>query len=153
MDVKKIGVFATAGTVNSGAYKKELLKHNPELQVQEIACPNWVSIVEGILKNAEDDIKTHVDEMQKFFPEEKKYINNVRAIQSLEDSAKNGMILLATTRDLDSVDQTLLNSLRFERIVELKMPRKKEILELIENNVPIEKILSLNDVIFGMERI
>ena len=63
MDVKKIGVFATAGTVNSGAYKKELLKYNSELKVQEIACPNWVSIVEGILKNAEDDIKMHVDEM------------------------------------------------------------------------------------------
>jgi hypothetical protein len=25
--------------------------------------------------------------------------------------------------------------------------------ELIENNVPIEKIISLNDVIFGMERL
>ena len=69
MDVKKIGVFATAGTVNSGAYKKELLKYNSELKVQEIACPNWVSIVEGILKNAEDDIKMHVDEMQKFGPD------------------------------------------------------------------------------------
>ena len=27
MDVKKIGVFATAGTVNSGAYKKEITKY------------------------------------------------------------------------------------------------------------------------------
>ena len=69
MDIKKIGVFATVGTVNSGAYKSELLKHNPVLQVKEIACPNWVSIVEGILENADDDIKAHVDEMQKFGPD------------------------------------------------------------------------------------
>ena len=54
MNIKKIGVFATVGTVNSGAYKKELLNHNSELQVHEIACPNWVSIVEGLIENGED---------------------------------------------------------------------------------------------------
>lgn len=69
MDIKKVGVFATAGTVNSGAYKKELLKYNSELLVHEIACPNWVSIVEGLLGNAEDDIKLHVEEMKKFNPD------------------------------------------------------------------------------------
>lgn len=69
MDIEKIGVFATVGTVNSGAYKKELIKYNPKLQVKEVACPNWVSIVEGLLDDAEEDIKLHVEEMKAFAPD------------------------------------------------------------------------------------
>ena len=33
MDIKRIGVFATQGTVNSGAYKKEIIKYNSKVNV------------------------------------------------------------------------------------------------------------------------
>lgn len=68
MNINRIGVFATFGTVKSGAYKRELCKYKPELAVKEIACPNWVSIVEGI-SNSEGDIKEHLDEMLEFNPD------------------------------------------------------------------------------------
>ncbi len=73
---KKIGVFATEGTVKSGAYARELQKHNFNIQVREIACPNWVSIVESgvLVENSENsaanlDVKNHIDEMMKFNPD------------------------------------------------------------------------------------
>lgn len=71
MNFNKIGVFATEGTVKSGAYKRELIKHNPELEVAEIACPNWVSIVEGVnnITNPDSDIQVHINEMLKFNPD------------------------------------------------------------------------------------
>lgn len=70
MDYKKIGVFATLGTVKSGAYGKELRRYNSELQVREIACPNWVSIVEGVGSvDAEVDIKSQMQEMLEFNPD------------------------------------------------------------------------------------
>ncbi len=67
----KIGVFATQGTVNSGAYKKELQKFNSKIEVKEIACPNWVSIVENVYSkeiNTTQDIKQHLEEMLEFAP-------------------------------------------------------------------------------------
>lgn len=67
--INKIGVFATEGTVNSGAYKREVVKYNPLAKVKEIACPNWVSIVEGLYENSEMDIKKHLEEMLTFNPE------------------------------------------------------------------------------------
>lgn len=74
-EVSKIGVFATEGTVKSGAYSRELKKYNPDIQVNEIACPNWVSIVENglLLDDTENsvanlDVKNHIEEMMKFNP-------------------------------------------------------------------------------------
>ena len=63
---KKIGVFATQGTVNSHAYKNELQKHDKNIDVFEIACPEWVSIVENELQednNSIKNVKMHLDEM------------------------------------------------------------------------------------------
>ena len=68
-DYKRIGVFATEGTVNSGAYKREIVKYSKNILVNEIACPNWVSIVEGMIKEGDNDIKLHLDEMLKFNPD------------------------------------------------------------------------------------
>ena len=68
MEIEKLGVFATPATVGSGAYTKEINKYNPKIQVKEVACPNWVSIVEGI-NGCEDDIKICFDEMIPFDPE------------------------------------------------------------------------------------
>jgi hypothetical protein len=45
-------------------------KYGKDVEVYEIACPNWVGIVEGVSKvNADDDIKTLVDEMLTHNPE------------------------------------------------------------------------------------
>ena len=66
----RIGVFATQGTVKSGVYGNELRKYNPDVKVCEIACPNWVSIVEGIgTVSKDEDIRQHLDEMLVFNPE------------------------------------------------------------------------------------
>lgn len=80
-DFKRLGVFATEATVKSGVYTRELKKYNPSLAVHEIACPNWVNIVEGVnltpsprerggvRVNPEQDIAFHVQEMLKFAPD------------------------------------------------------------------------------------
>lgn len=62
----RIGVFATLGTINSHAYKNEIQKYNPKTNVFELACPEWVGIVEnGIIENDDSikNIKIHLDEM------------------------------------------------------------------------------------------
>ena len=68
----KIGVFATQATVNSGVYSRELKKYNPNLHVKEIACPNWVDIVEsGRYKDnsAIADVEKHIEEIMEFKPD------------------------------------------------------------------------------------
>lgn len=65
-NARKIGVFATAATINSHAYKNELQKYNPDLQVFEIACPNWTSYIENgqmEFKECMDDIAKKTKEM------------------------------------------------------------------------------------------
>ena len=71
LNFKKIGVFATQGTVNSSAYKNELTRYNSNILVKEIACPNWVNIVEGIHSNIDinQDINIHMQDMLDFKPE------------------------------------------------------------------------------------
>lgn len=43
----KVGVLATAATVQSGVYTRVLHEYNAELQVQEIGCPAFVPLVEA----------------------------------------------------------------------------------------------------------
>lgn len=57
LPVKKIGVFATEATIKNGAYGRELKKHNPNLEVFEIACPTWVKIVEDKSQNEPESIE------------------------------------------------------------------------------------------------
>lgn len=66
---KKIGVFATQGTINSHAYKREIQNYNKDSEVIEIACPRWVNIVESELQNQQEsieNIKLHLEEMLKY---------------------------------------------------------------------------------------
>lgn len=66
MPIKKVGIFATEATIKSGAYAKELQKHNPDLQVIEISCPTWVRIVEENLqdeKTSVEQVKFYLDKM------------------------------------------------------------------------------------------
>ena len=68
----KIGVLATNATINSHAYKKEIQKYNPNVQVFEHPCPNWVNIVEHELQmenDSREDIKFHLNEVLKHNPE------------------------------------------------------------------------------------
>jgi glutamate racemase len=71
MRIKKLGVFATEGTVKSKAYSKEISKYNSSISVKEIACPNWVSIVEKSNPNIDkfEDIRSKVKEMKEFCPD------------------------------------------------------------------------------------
>lgn len=67
----KIGVFATQGTINSHAYRNEIAKYS-KAQVFEIACPEWVNIVENELQGEEKsilNIKTYLEEMRANNPE------------------------------------------------------------------------------------
>ncbi len=69
---ERIGVFATEATVRSGVYSRELKKYNPLLEVYEIACPNWVSIVETgriYTKEAFEDINARLRVMREFKPQ------------------------------------------------------------------------------------
>lgn len=50
----KIGVFATAGTVKSGSYKKMLTSMRPKLSVISEACPLFVPLIEGGFIDAEE---------------------------------------------------------------------------------------------------
>lgn len=71
-NIKKIGVFATEGTVNSHAYQNEIKKFNPDTEIFEVACPNWVKIVESgdILKQySQNDIKSKAELMNTFNPD------------------------------------------------------------------------------------
>ena len=68
IEAKKIGVFATPATVNSHAY----LKYLKGKEVIEIACPEWVKIVENNEINAaesKEKIRQRVLEMQNFLPD------------------------------------------------------------------------------------
>lgn len=72
LNINRIGVFATTATVNSGVYAKELKKYNPSLNVLEIACPNWVPIVESgnyENENSINDIKEKLNKMLEFSPD------------------------------------------------------------------------------------
>ncbi len=67
---KRLGVFATSATVSSGVYSREIKRQKPNLEIKEIPCPIWVSIVEGHFRgNTEPVIKPHIEEMLKFKPE------------------------------------------------------------------------------------
>ena len=56
LPVKKIGVFATHATINSHAYKIGINRINPEIEVIEHACPEWVKIVEEKLEDKTESI-------------------------------------------------------------------------------------------------
>ena len=70
MPVKKIGVFATHATVASGAYKREIQKYNSKIEVIQIACPEWVKIVEeNRIDESREAIKSKLGEMMTYNPD------------------------------------------------------------------------------------
>ena len=68
LDVSRIGVFATPATVNSHSYAKNI----KDKEVFEIACPDWVKIVENNLTGtieSKEKVRVKIEEMLKFSPE------------------------------------------------------------------------------------
>ncbi len=47
LKLERIGIFATPATINSHCYRREIQKYNKKMEVIEIACPEWVKIVEN----------------------------------------------------------------------------------------------------------
>ncbi len=72
MGIKRVGVLATIATINSHAYSKEIYKYNPDMEVLELACPQWVRIVEEKRENepeCEKLITAKLAEMLWYSPE------------------------------------------------------------------------------------
>lgn len=72
LEIDRLGVFATPVTINSHIYKTEIHKYNKEMEVFELACPEWVKIVEsGMQKDpsTRDFVKKYLDVMMKNAPE------------------------------------------------------------------------------------
>lgn len=61
---RAVGVIATAGTVESGAYHDAIVEADPEIAVAQLACPELVPMVEaGILdgRRAETVLRAYLD--------------------------------------------------------------------------------------------
>lgn len=51
LPIKRLGVFATPATIQSGVYSDEIHKIAPDMRVFGMDCPQWVKIVEGRKEN------------------------------------------------------------------------------------------------------
>lgn len=70
MNVKRICVFATEATVNTHAYKKYINQNNSQIEIIEIACPEWVKIVEeNIIDKSQDIVKFYLDKAMEHNPD------------------------------------------------------------------------------------
>ncbi len=72
LEIKNLGVFATPVTIESHIYKKEIQKYNKDMEVFEIACPEWVKIVESgeeHYDSTKDIVKKYLDLMMKNNPD------------------------------------------------------------------------------------
>ena len=116
--VKKLGVIATPATINSHSYSREIAKYNKDMQIFELAAPNWVRIVEehritqpqsiiqveeilDIMKGFEPDkivlACTHypylINVLKKFMPEAKFIDPSLYFAQNIkEDLTKSNML-------------------------------------------------------------
>lgn len=116
--VKNLGIIATPATINSHAYSKGVKKYNSDMNIFELAAPEWVRIVEEHRINApqsQSQIKnilnimaenqpdkivlacTHypylLDVLKKFMPAETFIDPSVFFAQNIKiDLAKNGLL-------------------------------------------------------------
>lgn len=71
-NVQKLGVIATPATIKSHTYAKEIKKYNTNMEVFELAAPNWVRIVEEHRINQPQSIlqvQEILDVMKEFNPD------------------------------------------------------------------------------------
>ena len=57
LDIARLGIFATRGTILSGAYQEKITQINPNMKVFGQFCPDWVHIVEENSMNQLSNIK------------------------------------------------------------------------------------------------
>lgn len=72
LPVRKLGVFATQATISSHAYRNYINNINPSIVIKEIACPDWVKIVEeNSCENPQsiEKVKSKLDSMMSFQPD------------------------------------------------------------------------------------
>ena len=63
--INRLGVFATSATVNSKAYTREINKYNADIKVFEMACPDWVKIVEENKQSDAESVKIIKENLEK----------------------------------------------------------------------------------------
>lgn len=59
---KKIGIMATAATISSDAYTKEIKKHDSDIEVYGVSCPVLVALVENNWIDEDDHITREIIE-------------------------------------------------------------------------------------------
>ena len=72
VDAQRLGIFATASTINSGVYENEIHKYNSSVKIYPQACPEWVNIVESNSQNTPEKkeiIKNDLEKMLKNNPD------------------------------------------------------------------------------------
>ncbi|MBQ9227238.1 MAG: glutamate racemase [Eubacterium sp.] len=52
----RVGIMGTSATINSGAFDRELHRHNPSITVTAVACPLLVSLVEANWISPDDEV-------------------------------------------------------------------------------------------------
>lgn len=63
--LNRIGILSTEATANSHAYKTEIQKHNPSIEVFEQGCPGWVQIVENKTSTETESIELVKEYLEK----------------------------------------------------------------------------------------
>jgi glutamate racemase len=72
MNYQRVCIFATEATVKTHAYEKYITQNNKDIKVYEIACPEWVNIVEENKINTEESkklIKKYLDIAMNYTPD------------------------------------------------------------------------------------
>lgn len=100
-------------------------------EIREIG--NVASLLKENFKKTRLQGFVFLDEIKNCFTENNVF--SVKIAQSVENSAKNGMVLLATTQNLDYIESNILNSLRFEKIIELPFPKIEEITSYLKSEL------------------
>ncbi len=137
LQINRLGIFATPATINSHCYKKEIAKHNPKIEVIEVACPKWVKIVEDGEENTPQGracVKEKLEEMLKFAPEKivlgcthYPYLAGVLGEFAEKDLFINPSIEFAKIIRSDLASKGLLNSAKkegFEKFYVSASPEK-----------------------------
>ena len=136
LPIKRLGVFATKATIDSGAYEKEVNKYNKDIKVFGQYCPNWVSIVENDLTkdiNSIAIIKNDLDKMLTCNPEKiilgcthYPYLLNILSVFAPKDMFIDPAIHFAQYIKDDLTENNLLtdSSNRFEEFYVSSAPEK-----------------------------
>jgi glutamate racemase len=69
---RHVGIFATEGTIRSESYNLEIHKFFPDIQVNGVACPFWVPLVEyneADSPGADYFVKKRIDQLLRMDPE------------------------------------------------------------------------------------